>query len=472
MPALSLRRNFSWNLAGSALYNASQWLLMVLLARLADPRIVGEFALSLGIAAPVFLCLGLNLRIVLATDATRRWPIPMYLRARSLTGVASILVTLVVGFALHLRGLALLSLAVIAVAKSVEALGQTLYGYYQLHGRLDYVAGSMLLRAGLGSALFFTGFLLTHQLVFACCGLLLGWTSAQILWDVPHSRRLMAGDPSARSVQPSVPDSHPMRSLVVKAAPLGVDAGLNSLIINTPRYAIQVLMSTAHLGRFAVLAYLAQVITMITGSLADGVVSQLAHAHAAGRRKYFDRLLVRLCLFSLGISGVIFVVCLFVGAQLVRALLGPQYVDQPLLLLLVLAATISTLQRCVSRGLQASHQFLKIAITDGITLAIVTGSCVLLVPRFGLPGAAAAISVGTLAGTVVATALLRTSLRDFPADARAREQGRIDGDAAPAMEQPPTTSPSSVDGDRHHDGVSTGPGTDQSPGRSVSETDR
>lgn len=416
MPALSLRRNFSWNLAGNAVYNFSTWLLVVLLARLAAPEVVGKFALSLAITAPVFLWLGLNLRIAIATDTVRRWTMRQYLRTRSVTGVVSIAVTLVAGYILHLRGMALISLGVLAVAKSVEALGQTLYGYYQLHGRLDYIAGSMILRAAIGATLFVVGFVLSHQLVFACAGLLAGWTLALLIWDNPHRRKLQAEDPASYggTEQNRREDSRPIRALVLTSIPLGIDAGLNSLTVNAPRFAIQFLMGAAYLGRFAVPSYFAQVVGMVTGALADGVVSQLAFAYSSGRRRAFDRLMVRLTLFSLGIAAAVFLGCLLLGAPVLGLVLGPQYVDQPLLLLLVLSAAVTTLRRCICRGLQATHQYSKIAISDVITLGLVVLSSIVLVPHMGLNGAAISISIGTAAGTIDAAIFLRLSMRHFP----------------------------------------------------------
>ncbi len=70
---LSLRRNFAWNLLGETSYSLGQWLLLVLLARLQSPEIVGQFAYALAVTAPVYLLVGLNLRVVQATDARAVW---------------------------------------------------------------------------------------------------------------------------------------------------------------------------------------------------------------------------------------------------------------------------------------------------------------------------------------------------------------------------------------------------------------
>ena len=45
----SLGLNFGWALAGNVFYAASQWTVIVILAKLADPATVGRFALGLDV---------------------------------------------------------------------------------------------------------------------------------------------------------------------------------------------------------------------------------------------------------------------------------------------------------------------------------------------------------------------------------------------------------------------------------------
>jgi hypothetical protein len=50
---LSLRRNFAWTVLGNVTYAACQWGMLVALAKLGSPEMVGQFALGLAIGAPV-----------------------------------------------------------------------------------------------------------------------------------------------------------------------------------------------------------------------------------------------------------------------------------------------------------------------------------------------------------------------------------------------------------------------------------
>jgi hypothetical protein len=59
---LTLRVNFLWMLNGNVVYAASQWGMLVVLAKLGTPQLVGEFALAPAITAPIVIGVALSLR--------------------------------------------------------------------------------------------------------------------------------------------------------------------------------------------------------------------------------------------------------------------------------------------------------------------------------------------------------------------------------------------------------------------------
>src|SRR5262245_17210531 len=50
---LSLRRNFSWSFAGNAVYAGCQWGMLMVMAKLGSPEVVGQFALGLAVTGPI-----------------------------------------------------------------------------------------------------------------------------------------------------------------------------------------------------------------------------------------------------------------------------------------------------------------------------------------------------------------------------------------------------------------------------------
>src|ERR1700746_1022170 len=82
--SVSLSKNFAWTLAANIIYGACQWGVLVSIAKLGTPAMVGQFALGLAVSAPVFMLTSLHLRVVLATDARDEYCLGHYLTSRLL----------------------------------------------------------------------------------------------------------------------------------------------------------------------------------------------------------------------------------------------------------------------------------------------------------------------------------------------------------------------------------------------------
>src|SRR5262245_20155316 len=87
-----LRENAAWTLAGNVVYTGCQWGILVVLARLGSPEMVGQFVLGLAVSAPVLMFTNLQLRGVLATDARHEYAFADYLGARLLMTALALLV--------------------------------------------------------------------------------------------------------------------------------------------------------------------------------------------------------------------------------------------------------------------------------------------------------------------------------------------------------------------------------------------
>ena len=146
MSERSLRRNSSWSIAGTVVYNASQWGILILLAKLGSTRMLGQVALGLAIAAPLFSFLNLGLRQVLATDAKLEYDDRHYLRLRLMTTAVGVLLASLVAASLASDRESWWIASIVALAKGVEALSDLSYGFSQRSERLDRVGQSMSAR--------------------------------------------------------------------------------------------------------------------------------------------------------------------------------------------------------------------------------------------------------------------------------------------------------------------------------------
>lgn len=407
----SLRRGFVWSFMGGTVYNLGQWVLLVGLARLSAPDVVGELALAMAISNSVYLLVGLNLRILQATDRMRRWSLSDYLVTRRTLSLSAFVVSLIVGLLFGMRGQALATLVLIALAKSVEALGLTLYGYFQLFERQDLVAGSMILRATLGPALFLAGYYAFDSLPVACGGLLVAWQLTLWIWDRPRAKILEQHDARAHSPGTGGRRRRTVTAMTRKALPLGIDAGLRSLTLNAPRFGVSMYLGSSSLGVFSALASLAMIPSLVTSAMGSAAIPRLARYFASGELSRFRSLFgVMLGVFAVAAAGSILGAHL-AGPWIVRTLLGEAYVDDQLLMALVVAYSFAVLQGVIAQALQAANSFHVIAFADAGALAIVALSSALLIPRYGHVGGAASLALGMASSAFVLALAVAKVLR-------------------------------------------------------------
>lgn len=415
MTGLSVRRNFAWTFAGSTLYNMSQWLLVLFLAHLADPSVVGQFSLSLAITAPVFLTVGMNLRNSQATDAMHRFDLTSYLTLTHVLNAVAIALSVVVGLFLGLEGDALLVVLAIAGAKAVEGLSKTYYGYLQQRRRLDVVSRSMMLRSIAGPTLFLGTFVTAGHLAAGAVGMAIGWALVQVLHDRPNIVRHYQQECGRTSLPHLMPiEWSEIRSLAKRSAPLGVDAGISSLAQNVPRYAVQTALGSAQLGVFASIGYLGQTVSMITSSMQAAVLPQLAVLHHQGERRAFVRLLTQLALFGLSVTTVSVIGAALLGRPVLELILPPEYVRPDLLIILMIGAGLTTLQRSLCTGIEAAQHFRTYVVIDAITTTSIALFAWPAASVWGLQGAAWSLSVGFMAGCIAATPVLVRVIRAMP----------------------------------------------------------
>ncbi len=188
---LTLRHNFSWNILGNILYTVCQWGMLVVLAKVGNPEMVGQFTLGFAVVAPVMLFTGMQLRSVQATDAKGDYQFGDYLSLR-LIGIGFALIT-VLGIVLMVPYPPLTKwiIVAIAIAKALESLGEIMHGFFQFCERMDRSARSLMIKGPLSLLLLTLGVLLTGNVLGGVIGLMIAWVV--VLWahDLRAARSLI-----------------------------------------------------------------------------------------------------------------------------------------------------------------------------------------------------------------------------------------------------------------------------------------
>jgi O-antigen/teichoic acid export membrane protein len=413
---LTLRRNFSWTFTGNLIYAASQWGMLVVLAKLGSPEMVGQFTLGLAVTAPVIMFTNLQLRGIQATDAKGEYVFSDYLGLRLIgTGLALLIIagiTLKAGYRLETS----LVILTIAVAKAFESISDVFYGLIQQHERMDRIAIALMIKGPLSLLLLGIGVSLTGSVVGGSIGLAIAWGLVLFGWDIRNGRLILNTSSNGREEADLLADAEPanrqnplyprwhlktLSKLVLLALPLGFVMMLISLNTNIPRYFIERYLGERELGIFAAMSYLMVVGSMIVSALAESASPRLAKYYAAGNSTAFRKLLLKLVGVGLmlGTGGVF--VAVVAGKPILTLLYKPEYAERAdLFAWLMVAAGMGYVSSFLGYGMTAARYF-RVQMP---LFVLVTGSCAIacfwLIPTQGVRGAAIALIVGAIVQAV------------------------------------------------------------------------
>lgn len=383
---LSLRRNFSWTFAGNLVYAASQWGILVVIARLGTPEMVGQFALALAVTAPVVMFANLQLRAVQATDARRAYDFSDYLGLRLLTTAAALALIALIALLSGYRAETALVILFVGLAKGCEALSDVIFGLLQQRERMDRIAKSLMIEGPATLVVMAAVLALTHSVAAAAAAMALVWLLQLVLYDARSAARLLRARPRPRWHGPT------LRRLAWLALPLGVTMLLISLNANIPRYVMERAWGEAELGIFAALAYLIVAGNTVVGALGQAASPRLAAHYAGGRARAFRGLLLKLVGMGalLGAAGV--TVALLLGEPLLALIYGPAYAAHAdVFVLVMLAGGIGYVSSFLGYGMTAARFFRAQAPLFAAVVAVTTLAALALIPPFGMRGAALAL---------------------------------------------------------------------------------
>jgi len=399
---LSLRSNFIWTFLGTVIYNLSQWIILVLLAKMYVAEVVGQFTFALSVTAPIVMLANLQLRAIQATDSRDEYAFGHYLSLRLLTTGGAFFVIMAVGvFVADSIALAIVIL-VVGVAKLVDSGSDLFYGLMQKQERMDRIAWSQITRGTFGVICFATGLILTDKLVFGVIGMIIAWLLVLFLYDMRAGRKILHQSASGGSrdkgfvaIRPNW-DMAMLSHLVRISLPFGLAVFIGSFLSNVPKYLLAHFHGVALLGYFGAIAFVATGVTMGAGTLSIAARPRLAQYYVLAREKYYY-LLRRLLILGvlLGVASILG--ALLIGKSMLTVVYSADYSRYHLVLVwLMLFFTLSLLRMFMHAALQAARIFniqVFIALANlGVT--VIAGW--LLIAHYGINGAAITLNVFAL----------------------------------------------------------------------------
>jgi O-antigen/teichoic acid export membrane protein len=420
-PALSrragtLRGDFVWTFFGNGVYAACQWAILVLLARIGTPELVGRYAFAIAVVTPVITFANMQLRSVQVTDLKTQYEFRDYLAFRLWSMGAALLVLSALCVLLHYPRESSELVGAVSLSLAVEAVSDCFYGLMQAHSRMDRVAKSMIGRALLSTAAMGVTVYYSRSLTLGVLAMTAVRIAVLAFYDLGRGvRGLSSDDVRRRDCVRSAPRFiHSNQFGILRlAASVGIVSMLVSLNTSIPRYFIEWSEGPRALGIFSALSVFQSTGNLITGALGQAAFVRLATAHLQESPRYFIALLGKLLAVGIGLGCAGIVVALLAGRTLLTHLYGAAYGERSdLLVFLMIATALGYLAQFVGFAVTATRMFaLQVPLTLGVAATLTLG-CYLLVPGRGTYGAILALLIAMGVNLTGYFAILLVRLRN------------------------------------------------------------
>ncbi|TYO93243.1 lipopolysaccharide biosynthesis protein [Desulfallas thermosapovorans] len=405
---MSLRRNFSWTFTGNVIYAACQWGMLMAMAKLGTPVVVGQYTLGLAVTAPVFMLTNLQLRGVQATDAKDEHSFGEYLGLRiSGSAVALAIILLIIWFGGY-RGETAVVIMLLGLAKFIESVSDICFGLAQKHEQMQLIAKSHIVKGILSLVVLVIILIVTGSITLSIVGLIISWFLVLVLYDWVNTRNFSEPQP--------VFSGEKLWPLARLSLPLGAVMALISLNSNIPRYFIEHELSIEALGYFSAMAYLIVAGNTVVSALGQSASPRLAKYFAFANMKAYRRLLLKLALLGAGLGIMGLGVSVTFGREILALLYTPEYAEYAgIFNLIIVSAGIGYVASFLGYGLTAARFFkIQPAIFCIVTLVSLS-SCAILIPIAGLKGAAYALIITSLVQLLVSLLAIVYKMHFIPA---------------------------------------------------------
>lgn len=425
-----LRVNFSWMFTSTLIYSIAQWCMMVILAKLGTPAMVGQWALAQAICAPVMLLPMLGLRGAMITDARNEYTYGQYIGLRLVTAVVTVIAICGISIGIWPDAVTAAIIVLTGVSLGIMSVREIVVGVMFKNECMDLAGRSQILLAILTLGGFSVGFALSRSVVVALCVLISVRLTVLFLYDVPVARRVSRtfhGEPTEASLRPDF-SFHMLKRLCLTSLPLGLAMVVVALHNSIPVYFLEAYHGKEATGFYGSMALILQAAAVLVNTAGTAATPRLAR-YFVDNRPAFWRLMGKLMLLGLAAAAGAILFAALVGRPFLRLVFTRDYsLYAPEFVWMMVAAGLTFFASFATFGMVARRAFGRLLFSNLGVAAVGTILSYHLVPG------------GHVAGAALARAGIALAAAAFLSVAMVLPQGRPRGPS-------PATTPVSDEGD-------------------------
>lgn len=313
----SVGRTMFWLSLGTLVYLGAQWLLTVVVVRLAGQSVNGDYTLALSSSSVAYAVVLFGMRPFQISDTRREYADAVYLASRAATSLFAVL-----AFAVSLLftadlGRLWLVLGLFLGFRLTEGWFDVLHGVLQNADRMRLAGIALIVRAVTEVAAFTAVLAVTHELVWAVGVMFAVSLAALLALEWPWSRPHLDGRSFAEAG-----GWRRTADLLWACAPLLVANLAYSVMLFVPRNAVRAIWGAEELGYYGSIAAPLLLVPVLVSYLYTPFMPALAEHERSGRRRGLFVMAGKLLAAIVGLIGVCFALLPFVGPPVLALMFG------------------------------------------------------------------------------------------------------------------------------------------------------
>ena len=230
LPQKSEKKNFVFNMLGSLTNAAVSVILLVVVSHIAGGKAAGVFSLAYSTAQMMYTICVFEMRNIQVTDAKREFSFSSVTSFRIVTIAAAWMFFAVFVFARGYSGEKLYVMGVLVIYMSLLSLSDLFQGNMHLNGYLSLAGLSLAIEVALAAIAFTATLVITKNLLISVTAMIAIVVLWMFLYDIPFNNNF-------KKIKPVFKFSEQKR-IFLCAVPLFLSSFMHQYIFNSPKYAI------------------------------------------------------------------------------------------------------------------------------------------------------------------------------------------------------------------------------------------
>ena len=320
--------DFFWNMCASIVYSFQSAILLFVVTRISGLFVAGIFSISY-IVSQTFAVVGsYSMRNYQVSDMKNKYSYGTYIYSRIISTIIMFVTCTVYSLLEGYTGEKLVLIAILCMYRAVDGYEDVYHGEMQKRNRLDVASRIVTYRIVISSVIFAIGVLCTNNIIFSTA--LLTISAVLLSWGM-------------NTVAISVMDMHqkPQKNqvwkLLFEVAPICIGAFLYNYLVNSPKYAIENILSDDMQTIFNIIFMPVFVINMLSSFVFKPYVARMGiYWNDKNQKKFIKLLLLQAgCVF--GITAIVMLAGFILGIPVLEFIYGVELKQYKLLFMVLLA---------------------------------------------------------------------------------------------------------------------------------------